>query len=148
MSVAELVEKAATLSDEEKAALICGIVGDMKARGLKTVVSKIEEEFDVKAASPGIDPSLLTGMVPDGSGAETAEAEPTEFDVVLTAVGEAKIKVIKEVRSITGLGLKEAKGLVDSIPKPVKEKINKEEAESIKGKLEEVGALAEIKPAG
>jgi large subunit ribosomal protein L7/L12 len=85
------------------------------------------------------------GMMPMGGGAEEAEPEQTEFDVILSAAGDKKIQVIKEVRAITGLGLKEAKALVDEAPKPVKQGIPKEEADEIKGKLEEVGAVVEVK---
>ncbi|MGC9329202.1 MAG: 50S ribosomal protein L7/L12, partial [Candidatus Hinthialibacter sp.] len=80
-----------------------------------------------------------------GDGGAAAEEEKTEFDVVLASAGAQKIKVIKVVREITGLGLKEAKELVDNAPKPVKEGVSKEEAESVKGKLEEVGAVIEVK---
>lgn len=80
-----------------------------------------------------------------GDGADEAEPEQTEFDVILSAAGDKKIQVIKEVRAITGLGLKEAKALVDEAPKPVKEGIPKEEADEIKDKLEEVGAVVEVK---
>ena len=82
---------------------------------------------------------------PAGAPAEAAEEEKDEFDVILTGPGEKKIQVIKIVREITGLGLKEAKELVDSAPKPVKEKIGKEEAESIKAKIEEAGGSVELK---
>jgi large subunit ribosomal protein L7/L12 len=85
----------------------------------------------------------LGGM--PGAGAEAAEAEQTEFDVILTAAGDKKIQVIKEVRVLTGLGLKEAKALVDEAPKPVKEGVSKEEADEIRTKLEEVGAIVEVK---
>jgi large subunit ribosomal protein L7/L12 len=143
MSVAELIEKAGALSTEEKGQLICGIVGDMKARELQGVVKAVEEEFGVEASSGGMafDPSMFANM---GSGPAEA-AEPTEFDVVLTSCGDAKIKVIKEVRAITGLSLKEAKGLVDGAPKSVKEKVDKDEAEKVKAQLEEVGAGVEVK---
>ena len=100
----------------------------------------LEEKWGVSAAAP-------TAVVAGGAAAPTAEAaeEKVEFDVVLVAFGEKKINVIKEVRTITGLGLKEAKDLVESAPKPVKEGIKKEEAEELKKKLEGAGASVELK---
>jgi large subunit ribosomal protein L7/L12 len=147
MSVAELIEKAGALSDEEKGQLIVGIVGDMKARSLQGVVKAVEDEFGVEASGGGgIDPAMLAALAGGaGGGSAAAEAEPTEFDVILNGPGDSKIKVIKEVRSITGLSLKDAKGLVDGAPKAVKEKIDKDEAEKIKGQLEDVGASVEVK---
>jgi len=105
---------------------------------LNELVKAIEEEFGVTAAAPV--------AVVSGGGAAVAEAaEQTEFDVILAEAGASKINVIKVVREITGLGLKEAKDLVDGAPKPIKEKVSKEEAESIKAKLEEAGAKVELK---
>ena len=102
-------------------------------------VKELEEKFGVSAAAP------VAVAVAGAAPADAAAEEQTEFDVVLTGIGDKKIQVIKEVRAITGLGLKEAKAVVDEAPKPVKEKVSKEEAEEIKGKLEAVGATAEIK---
>lgn len=110
---------------------------------LAELVKALEEEFGVTAAAP-----VAMAAVPAAGGAAPAapaEEEKTEFDVILSAVGDKKINVIKVVREITGLGLKEAKELVDNAPKPVKEKVNKEEAEAIKAKLAEAGATVEIK---
>jgi len=110
---------------------------------LSDLVKQLEEKFGVTAAAP----VMAQAMVPaggDAGGAEAAE-EQTEFDVVLAAVGEKKIQVIKVVRALTGLGLKEAKDVVDTAPKPVKEAVSKEEAEEAKTQLEEVGATVEIK---
>ncbi|MDO3680458.1 50S ribosomal protein L7/L12 [Paenibacillus ehimensis] len=104
---------------------------------LNDLVKAIEEEFGVTAAAPV--------AVVAGGGAAAEAAEQTEFDVVLASAGASKINVIKVVREITGLGLKEAKDLVDNAPKPLKEKVSKEEAESIKAKLEEAGASVEVK---
>ena len=101
------------------------------------LVKALEEEFGVSAAAPV--------MVAGAAGAGDAAEEKTEFDVILAAAGDQKIKVIKVVREITGLGLADAKGLVDGAPKPVKEGASKEEAEEIKTKLEEVGATVELK---
>nr|WP_106781852.1 50S ribosomal protein L7/L12 [Lysinibacillus timonensis] len=103
---------------------------------LNDLVKAIEEEFGVTAAAPV--------AVVAGGGAAAAE-EKTEFDVVLASAGDQKIKVIKVVRELTGLGLKEAKELVDNAPKPLKEGVSKEEAEEIKAKIEEVGASVEVK---
>ncbi|WP_108305971.1 50S ribosomal protein L7/L12 [Metalysinibacillus jejuensis] len=104
---------------------------------LNDLVKAIEEEFGVTAAAPV--------AVMGGAGGGDAAAEKTEFDVVLESAGAQKIKVIKVVREITGLGLKEAKELVDNAPKALKEGVAKEEAEEMKAKLEEVGASAELK---
>ena len=102
---------------------------------LNDLVKAIEEEFGVTAAAP-------VAMM---GGAVAAVEEQTEFDVILASPGDQKIKVIKAVREITGLGLKEAKELVDNTPKAVKEGVSKEEAETIKAKLDEVGANVEVK---
>jgi len=108
---------------------------------LAELVKELEEEFGVSSAAP-----MAVAAAPAAGGAAAAEEEEkTEFDVVLAGVGDQKIKVIKVVREITSLGLKEAKDLVDNAPKPVKEGISKEEAEEIKTKLEEVGAQVEVK---
>jgi large subunit ribosomal protein L7/L12 len=104
---------------------------------LNDLVKAIEEEFGVTAAAP-------VAVVAGGAAAAEVE-EQTEFDVILTNAGASKINVIKVVREITGLGLKEAKDLVDGAPKPIKEKTSKEDAESVKAKLTEAGATVEIK---
>lgn len=106
------------------------------------LVKKLEEKWDVKAAAGGA--VMMAGPAAGGAGGEAA-AEKTEFDVILAEVGGEKIKVIKEVRGITGLGLKEAKELVDGAPKALKEAVEKDEAEKIKEALEKVGAKVEIK---
>ena len=102
----------------------------------------LEEKFGVTAAAP-----MMMGAMPAMAGAAAAPAaeEKTEFDVILTAFGTNKIQVIKVVRELTGLGLKEAKDLVDGAPKPVKEGVSKDEAQKIKAKLEEQGATVEVK---
>jgi len=111
---------------------------------LAELVKKLEEKFGVTAAAPVAVAAAAPGAA--GAAAEApAEEEKTIFDVILTAAGEKKIQVIKEVRAMTGLGLKEAKALVDEAPKPVKESIQKDEAEKIKAKLEEIGATVELK---
>ncbi|MDO3412977.1 50S ribosomal protein L7/L12 [Saccharibacillus sp. CPCC 101409] len=102
---------------------------------LNDLVKAIEEEFGVTAAAP----------VAAAGGGAAVEAEQTEFDVILTGAGASKINVIKVVREITGLGLKEAKEVVDNAPKAIKEKTSKEDAEAVKAKLEEAGASVEVK---
>ena len=104
---------------------------------------KIEEEFGIQAAAP-----MAVGMMPGGGGGAAAEEEveeKTEFDVILAAAGDKKIQVIKEVRALTNLGLKEAKDLVDSAPKPVLERVPKEQADAAKEKLEAAGGTVEVK---
>jgi large subunit ribosomal protein L7/L12 len=109
----------------------------MSVLELNDLVKAIEEEFGVTAAAP-------VAVVAGGGGGEAA-AEQSEFDVILANAGGSKINVIKAVREITGLGLKEAKELVDNAPKPIKEKVSKEEAEKIKEQLEAAGATVELK---
>jgi large subunit ribosomal protein L7/L12 len=104
----------------------------------------LQEKWGVSAAAP-MAVAAMPGMGMPGGGAAVAEEEKTEFDLVLTGAGDKKIQVIKVVRELTGLGLKEAKAVVDEAPKPVKEKVSKAEAEDMKKKLEEVGATVEIK---
>jgi large subunit ribosomal protein L7/L12 len=103
------------------------------------LAKKLEETWGVSAAAP-----VAVAVAAGGEAAE-AEAEKTEFDVVLASFGEKKINVIKEVRAMTGLGLKEAKDLVESAPKAIKEGVSKDEAETLKKKLEEAGATVELK---
>ena len=109
---------------------------------LHELVKGIEGKYGVSAAAPAV---MAVGGPAAGAAAATPPEEKTEFTVVLAGVGEKKIHVIKEVRAITGLGLKEAKDLVDGAPKPVKEGISKAEADEIKKKLEDVGATVELK---
>jgi large subunit ribosomal protein L7/L12 len=104
----------------------------------------LQEKWGVSAAAP-MAVAAMPGMGMPGGAAAAAEEEKTEFDLVLLGAGEKKIQVIKVVRELTGLGLKEAKAVVDEAPKPVKEKVSKAEAEDMKKKLEEVGAAVEIK---
>ncbi len=115
-------------------------IANMTVLELSELVKEMEEKFGVSAAAP----VAMMAAGPADGGAAAAE-EQTEFDVILTAIGDKKIQVIKEVRAITGLGLKDAKALVDEAPKPVKEGLPKEEAEKIKEQLEGAGAQAEIK---
>jgi large subunit ribosomal protein L7/L12 len=114
-------------------------LGKMTVLELVELKNKIEEEWGITAAAP-------VAVAAAGGGGEAAPAEEkTAFDVVLTGAGQQKIQVIKVVRAVTGLGLKEAKDLVDSAPKPVKEGVNQEEADSVKAQLEEAGASVELK---
>jgi large subunit ribosomal protein L7/L12 len=120
-------------------------IEDLPLREVRKLVAALEDRLGVSAAAP----LAIAGMVPGAgaggdAGAEAAE-EQTEFDVILTAVGEKKIGVIKEVRAMTGLGLKEAKDLVEGAPKAVKEGVGKEEAAEAKAKLEGAGATVELK---
>jgi len=116
-------------------------IENMTVLELSELVKALEEKFGVTAAAP----VAVAAAGPAAAADAPAAEEKTEFDVILTAVGAEKIKVIKVVRELTGLGLKEAKDLVDGAPNPVKEKVSKEEAEQMKAKLTEVGATVEIK---
>ena len=119
---------------------VLDLIGNMSVLELAELKKKYEEKFGVTAAAP------MMAMPMGGAGGAAAVAEEkTEFDVVLTASGDKKIQVIKVVREITGLGLKEAKDLVDGAPKSVKEKVTKAEAQEMKTKLEEQGATVEIR---
>jgi large subunit ribosomal protein L7/L12 len=115
-------------------------ISNMSVLELSELVKEMEEKFGVSAAAPV---AMMAAGPADGGGAPAEEK--TEFDVILTAPGDKKINVIKEVRAITGLGLKDAKDLVDGAPKPVKEGIAKEEAEKYKAQLEAAGAQVELK---
>ena len=129
---------AAKISKED----VIAFIESMTVLELSELVKELEEKFGVSASAP----MVMAGVAAGGGGPEAAAVEEkTEFDVVLTEAGAEKIKVIKVVREFTTLGLKEAKDLVESAPKPVKEGVSKETAEEIKKKLEEVGAKVEIK---
>ena len=127
---------AAKISKED----VIEYISNMTVLELSDFVKELEDKFGVSAAAP----VALAGAAPAAQVQEEAE-EKTEFDVIVSAVGDKKIQVIKVVRTITGLGLKEAKAVVDGVPGPVKEGVPKEEAESIKAQLEEAGASVEIK---
>jgi len=116
-------------------------IDNMTILDMSKFIKEFEERYGVTAAAP-----VAVAAVPGATGAAAPEVEEkTSFDVILTAAGEKKIQVIKVVRELTSLGLKEAKDLVDGAPKPVKTSVSKEEAESVKAKLEEQGATVEIK---
>ena len=127
---------AAKISKED----VIEYISNMTVLDLSEFVKELEEKFGVSAAAP----VAVAAAAPDAQPQEEA-AEKTEFDVILSAVGDKKIQVIKVVRAITNLGLKEAKAVVDGVPSPVKEGVPKDEAESIKSQLEEVGGTVEIK---
>ncbi len=130
---------ATTLSRDE----LLDAIGNMTVLELSEFVKAFEEKFGVTAAAPVAAAAAAPGA--GGGAAAPAVEEKTEFDVILTGAGEKKIQVIKVVREVTSLGLKEAKDLVDGAPKAVKEAVSKDEAEQIKAKLEEQGASVELK---
>ena len=119
---------------------VVDFIANMSVLEMSELVKEMEEKFGVSAAA-----AAVAAPASGGGESEAAAEEKTEFDVILTSFGEKKINVIKEVRSITGLGLKEAKEAVEAAPKAIKEGVSKEEAEEVKKKLEEAGATAEIK---
>ncbi len=125
---------------------IIEVIDGMTVLELSELVKALEEKYGVTAAAP-MAMGVMPGMAMSAGGEEEGgeEAEQTEFDVVLLAAGDKKIQVIKEVRAITGLGLKEAKALVDEAPKAVKEKVNKDEADKVAEQLRDAGAQVEIK---
>lgn len=125
----------------EKVTKLIEDVKELTVLELSELVKALEEEFGVSAAAP----AAVAVAGPAAAGGAAAAEEKTEFDVILKSAGGEKIKVIKVVREVTGLGLKEAKDLVDGAPKPLKEGAAKDEAEDIKKKLEEVGAEVEVK---
>jgi large subunit ribosomal protein L7/L12 len=133
--VSELDEEAIKVTKDEMLVAI----ENMTVLELSELVKAIEERFGVSAAAP-----VAMAAMP-GAQAAAEEEEQTEFDVILTGPGDKKIQVIKVVREITGLGLKEAKAVVDEAPKAIKEGVSKEEAEELKTKLEEVGGVVEVK---
>ncbi len=119
---------------------VVDFIANMSVLEMSELVKEMEEKFGVSAAA-----AAVAAPAAGGGESEAVTEEKTEFDVILTSFGEKKINVIKEVRSITGLGLKEAKEAVESAPKAIRESVSKEEAEEVKKKLEEAGASAEIK---
>ena len=115
-------------------------ISSMSVLELSELVKELEEKFGVSAAAP-----VAVAAMPGGQPAQAVAEEKTEFDVILSQIGDKKIQVIKAIRAITGLGLKEAKALVDEAPKAVQEGVSKEDAENIKKQLEEAGATVEVK---
>jgi len=116
-------------------------IEEMTVLDLSELVKELEQRLGVSAAAP----MMVSAVAPAGGDAAAQVEEKTEFDAILTGFGDQKIQVIKVVRAITGLGLKEAKDLVDGVPKPIKEAVSKDEAADIKKKIEEVGGAVEIK---
>lgn len=117
---------------------VVDFISNMSVLELSELVKELEDKFGVSAAAP-------VAAAPVAAAAQAEAEEKTEFDVVLTEIGDKKIQVIKAIRAITGLGLKEAKAVVDEAPKPIKEGISKDEAEDIKKQMEEAGATVEVK---
>lgn len=126
----------------EKVTALIEEIKELTVIELADLVSALEEEFGVSAQAPV---AVAAAGAPAAAAAGAAAEEKSEFDVILESAGQEKVKVIKVVKDITGLGLKDAKALVDGAPKPIKEGANKEEADEIKAKLEEVGATVEVK---
>ena len=118
---------------------VVSFIDNMTVLEMSEFVKELEDKYDVTAAAPAV------AVAAPVAGGESAAEEKTEFDVILTAIGDKKIQVIKEVRTITGLGLKDAKDLVEAAPKAIKEGVKKEEAEEIQKKIEEVGGTVEVK---
>ena len=118
---------------------VVSFIDNMTVLEMSEFVKELEDKYGVTAAAPAV------AMAAPAAGGEAAAEEKTEFDVILTAIGDKKIQVIKEVRTITGLGLKDAKDLVESAPKVIKEGVKKEEAEEIQKKIEDVGGTVEVK---
>ena len=118
-------------------------IEEMSVMELSNLVKAMEEKFGVSAAAPMM--AMVPGAMAGSAGAEKGGEEKTAFDVILSKIGDKKIQVIKEIRTMTNLGLKEAKDLVEAAPKPVKEGVSKEEAEEMKKKLEAQGASVELK---
>ena len=118
---------------------VVSFIDNMTVLEMSEFVKELEDKYGVTAAAPAV------AIAAPAAGDEAAAEEKTEFDVILTAIGDKKIQVIKEVRAITGLGLKDAKDLVEAAPKAIKEGVKKEEAEEIQKKIEEVGGTVEVK---
>ena len=118
---------------------VVSFIDNMTVLEMSEFVKELEDKYGVTAAAP------VVAIAAPAAGGEAAAEEKTEFDVILTAIGDKKIQVIKEVRTITGLGLKDAKDLVEAAPKAIKEGVKKEEAEEIQKKIEDVGGTVEVK---
>jgi large subunit ribosomal protein L7/L12 len=140
MTVAELKTAAMELSEDDLQELLRTVLEDMPVVRVNALVKHLEEVWDVSAAAAPVMMAGGGGGDEEGGGAD----EKSEFDVILKEAGSSKLNVIKVVREVTGLGIKEAKAMVDEAPKPIKEKVSKAEAEEIKQKLTEAGAVAEL----
>lgn len=130
------------MSEGSKVQNTFDLLTSMSVLEVNELKQKFEDELGITAAAPV---AMMAGPAAGGAGGAAEAAEQTEFDVVLTSPGDKKIQVIKVVRAITGLGLKEAKALVDQAPKAVKEKVSKEEADEVRQKIEEVGGIVDVK---
>jgi large subunit ribosomal protein L7/L12 len=139
---AKMSEETATVEVPEEIKSLGDSLADLSLKQAKALSDYLKDQYGIEPAAGG--GVVMAGPMPGAAAAE-AEEEQTEFDVVLTSFGDKKIGVIKEVRAATGLGLKEAKDLVEGVPSKVKEGVSKEEAEALKAKLEEAGAAVEIK---
>ena len=137
------VQEKAPVEVSEKLQGIIDQIEKLTVLELSDLVKALEDKFGVTAAAPMAMGAMMPGAA--GGGEEAAKEEKTSFDVILQSIGDKKIQVIKEVRALTGLGLKEAKELVDGAPKPVKEGVTKEEADKVKTQLESAGATVELK---
>ena len=135
-----MTEETTATTADSKVGEIIEIIGGLTVLELAELVKALEDRFGVSAAAP----VMMAGAMPGDGGGEEAAEEKDSFDVVLTSAGEKKIQVIKVVRELTSLGLKEAKALVDEAPKPVKEGATKEEAEDIQSRLQDAGATVEL----
>lgn len=143
MSVADIKTAFSALSEPEQLEALTAVLGDLPVVRVNALVKHLEEEWGVSAAAA---PVMMAGaMAGGGEEAVAVEVVQTEFDVILANAGEAKLPVIKVVREITGLGIKEAKEIVDAAPKAIKEKVSRAEADEIVKKLVEAGAVAELK---
>jgi len=135
-----MTEETTATTANSKVGEIIETIGGLTVLELAELVKALEDKFGVSAAAP----VMMAGAMPSDGAGEEAAVEKDSFDVVLTSAGEKKIQVIKVVREFTSLGLKEAKALVDEIPKPVKEGVPKEEAEEIQSRFQDVGATVEL----
>ncbi len=141
MAVAELVEQVKGLSDEDRTEFFTQSFEGLSVMNVISLVKHLEEKWDVKASGGG---GMMMAAPAAGGGGDD-DAEQTEFDLILKEAGQKKIAVIKEVRSITGKNLKDAKAMVDKAPITIKEKMSKEDVEKAKGALEEAGGVVEVK---
>lgn len=144
MTVDELKTAALELSDEDFQSFITGLLEGIPVVKMNALVKHLEDTWDVSAAGAPVMMASGVGGAGEDEGGEAA-AEQSEFDVVLKEIGDSKLGVIKVIRAVTGLGIKEAKALVDSVPGAVKEKVSKSEAEDIQKQLTEAGATVELK---
>lgn len=135
-------EEAATIEISDELKSLGDQLAELTLKDAKGLSDYLKDEYGIEPAAGG---AVVMAGGAGGAGGDDAAAEKTEFDLILTGFGDKKIAVIKEIRAITGLGLKEAKDLVEGVPKPVKEGVSKEDAEEVKKKLEEAGASVEVK---